>query len=109
VLFNTIAGSGHSTPRSHQPSGAGAALGAAEAADGQGNRIQEISEVLKEGPDSKHTLETMKSMDRTLNRSLTNVSACVHSVLFCYMLPVTLVFCILSTVHCVTSALLILA
>jgi hypothetical protein len=75
-----MAGSGHSTPRSHQPSGAGAALGVADAADGQGSRIQEISEVLKEGPDSKHTLETMKSMDRTLNRSLTNVSACVCSL-----------------------------
>jgi hypothetical protein len=83
VLFNTIAGSGHSTPRSHQPSGAGAALGAGDAADGQGNRIQEISEVLKEGPDSKHTLETMKSMDRTLDRSLTNVSACRQFLQLC--------------------------
>lgn len=73
VLFNTIAGSGHSTPRSQRASGAGAAVGAGDAGDGQGSRIQEISEVLKEGPDSKRTLDTVKSMDRTLNRSLTNV------------------------------------
>ncbi|WIA12059.1 hypothetical protein OEZ85_012136 [Tetradesmus obliquus] len=73
VLFNTIAGSGHSTPRSQRASGAGAAVGAGDAADGQGSRIQEISEVLKEGPDSKRTLDTVKSMDRTLNRSLTNL------------------------------------
>jgi hypothetical protein len=78
VLFTTIAGSGHSTPRSGRPSGAGAAVAAADAGDGQGSRIQEISEVLKEGPDSKRTLDTIKSMDRTLNRSLTNVGPSAH-------------------------------
>ena len=38
-------------------------------------RVRELSQVLKEGPESTRTLEAMKSMDRSLNRSLTNVRA----------------------------------
>jgi len=38
-------------------------------------RVQDISEVFKEGSDSNKTFKTMRSMSKSMNKSLNNVSA----------------------------------
>lgn len=68
MLFNNIA-SGDFSDRLH----AGGTLKEGPAPLSMG----EVSDALKEGPDSKRTIDRMRSMDKSLNRTLTNVSTCL--------------------------------